>query len=522
MPAALDLPAAAAEPLPPAPAGSEPSAPDAPSADGASSSAGEGADAETAIDGEPDSGAGTLKPDKGDPSATDGASPKGEGDVEAGDAVVEDAKPPAPPALDYPDDSKLGYGAVVILANFSILFLAAGLQYSSGVFIRNYYTLQYFGPGTSYSVIAFLGSLIGLGFPLFGPIAGTVSAYFGPRPVVLVMVTVQALGLIIASLAPSVALMLVFQGLVFGLGECFVYIAGIAALQQYFLKRRGLAIGLAVSGSGFGGLALSSVTQILIDNLGIPWTLRTLGLALLGVGLVGGALMRPRVPSGRQAHKEAGVRLLPKLDFSVFRNKYFVVLYVSSAISNFGYFVPFYFISSYSTSIGLSANLSSLALGIMNGASAFGRIGMGGIADRIGYLNAFTISQLTTPIAILLIWSFAKSFGVIVLFSIVYGFAAGGFISIMPPMMVSLFGGGSGLVAMLGMQMSSGLVASLAGPPIAGAITDANTVVLPDGTRQVTTWLPTIMYAGFTMLVGNLALIWIRGDRTGWKLAAKI
>lgn len=64
-------------------------------------------------------------------------------------------------------------------------------------------------------------------------------------------------------------------------------------------------------------------------------------------------------------------------------------------------------------------------------------------------------------------------------------------ISIMPPMIVSLFGGGDA-VAMLGMQMSSGLIASIAGPPLAGLITDHNTVILADGTKEIY-WIPTIV-----------------------------
>jgi MFS family permease len=91
----------------------------------------------------------------------------------------------------------------------------------------------------------------------------------------------------------------------------------------------------------------------------------------------------------------------------------------------------------------------------------------------------------------------------------------------MPAMINSLFGGGAGLVAILGMQMSSGLVASIAGPPIAGAITDSNTTINADGTKTVD-WLETILYAGLVMLVGNVALIWIRGDKTKWKFITKI
>lgn len=205
----------------------------------------------------------------------------------------------------------------------------------------------------------------------------------------------------------------------------FLDLGCVNSIQQYFLRRRGLAIGLAVSGSGFGGLALSSVTQILIDHVGIPWSLRILGIALATIGVCCGMLLRPRITPLFQKGKQEGVRVLPKLDFTVFKNTYFLVLYISGAVSGFGYFIPFYMISSYGTSIGLSATLASLALGLMNGASAFGRIALGYIGDRLGYLNAFIICQLGTPLVVLLIWPFAYNFGVLALFGMLYGFFAG-------------------------------------------------------------------------------------------------
>lgn len=47
-----------------------------------------------------------------------------------------------------------------------------------------------------------------------------------------------------------------------------------SAPSQWFSKRRGIATGLAVSGSGLGGLAMSLVSQELLSHVGFAWTMR--------------------------------------------------------------------------------------------------------------------------------------------------------------------------------------------------------------------------------------------------------
>ncbi|KAI9002039.1 major facilitator superfamily domain-containing protein [Hyaloraphidium curvatum] len=438
------------------------------------------------------------------------------GDPEKGDGVEEEQPKPGQGLKDFPDG---GYGIVIVIANFLALFMSCGLQYAAGVYIRSYFYTQYFGPQTSYFVISFVGSLNAVAFPAFAPFTGSLCSYLGPRIVVITGGVIQGISLILASLATQPWQMLLSQGLMFGIGEVLVYMGGVAVIQQWFLRKRGLAIGLALSGSGFGGLAMSAVCQLLIDRFGFPWSLRIIGFLTLGVVVCCGALMTPRIKPGFRTGKVAGKRL-PILDFSVFKNKHFVVFYVSGALSMMGYFVPFLYMSSYATSKGISASLSALALGLMNGASAVGRIIGGYAGDKVGYMNAFTACQLVTPVVVLCIWPFANTFGAVVAVSVLYGLGAGGYISVMPPMVLSVFGGGEA-VAILGMQMSSGLMGSLAGPPIAGLITDSHTTTLPDGTKSID-WIPTIMYAGAFLLAGNVLLVWIRGDKTGWKLRYKI
>lgn len=44
---------------------------------------------------------------------------------------------------------------------------------------------------------------------------------------------------------------------------------------QWFHRRRGLALGIVSSGSGFGGLVLPFIVGALNDAVGIAWLVRT-------------------------------------------------------------------------------------------------------------------------------------------------------------------------------------------------------------------------------------------------------
>ncbi len=72
-----------------------------------------------------------------------------------------------------------------------------------------------------------------------------------------------------------------------GLGVGCAYVPAIGAVQRWFVRRRGFASGLAVSGIGVGTLVMPPLASFLIGNLGWRGAYLTLGTlaAILGGGL---------------------------------------------------------------------------------------------------------------------------------------------------------------------------------------------------------------------------------------------
>jgi MFS family permease len=97
------------------------------------------------------------------------------------------------------------------------------------------------------------------------------------------------LGLCAASFAQSLIQVYAAYGLGVGLGVGCAYVPAIGAVQRWFLRRRGFASGLAVSGIGVGTLAMPPLATMLIASFG--WRDAYLVLGALAVVVGGGAAL---------------------------------------------------------------------------------------------------------------------------------------------------------------------------------------------------------------------------------------
>ena len=83
-----------------------------------------------------------------------------------------------------------------------------------------------------------------------------------------------------------------FLLLVAGIGFGFMYLPAIVMVGYYFDKRRALATGIAVCGSGIGTVILAPLASVLLQQFGWAGTNIVLAGVILN-GLVFGAFYRP-------------------------------------------------------------------------------------------------------------------------------------------------------------------------------------------------------------------------------------
>lgn len=96
---------------------------------------------------------------------------------------------------------------------------------------------------------------------------------FGFRLVACAGSVVAGLSFAVASLAMSVEFLYVFIGVLGGIGMGLVYVPAVVAVGFYFEKRRALATGIAVCGSGIGTFVLAPFTTWLLGYYGWRGTL---------------------------------------------------------------------------------------------------------------------------------------------------------------------------------------------------------------------------------------------------------
>jgi MFS family permease len=103
--------------------------------------------------------------------------------------------------------------------------------------------------------------------------------------------------------------------------------------------------------------------------------------------------------------------------------------------------------------------------------SLIGRFAIGGIADRLGHVNAL-VAICAGMGALFLLWWVSASFSLLAVFAFAFGTLYGGFVALMPTVCMDIFGPKS-LSTILGSVYTAAGLGTLIGPTFAGASFDA-------------------------------------------------
>ena len=350
-------------------------------------------------------------------------------------------------------------GWVQVGAALVSMLTVFGVGYSFGAFFES--ITAEFGAGSGATALVF-SITISLSFVL-GPFTGAAADRFGPRPVLLTGAAALTGGLLITSQATSIVMAYVTYGMGVGLAIACGYVPMVALVGGWFVERRALALGMSVAGIGLGTLLGSPLSAALIEATSWRTT-----FVIYGIG--GGVLLclvaviaRP----GPAAQPSSGLRpfreLLGIRDFSL--------LYTSMLCVTFGLFVPFVFLASYAEDRGAEPVAAASLVGLIGGASVVGRLGLGGLADRVGTVRLYRGSFIAVAFGHVVWFLAGERFWMLVVYAVVLGIGYGGVIAI-GPAVVALRFGLEGIGGVLGTLYTSAAVGSLAGPPLAGLLID--------------------------------------------------
>ncbi|KAK3107134.1 hypothetical protein FSP39_007911 [Pinctada imbricata] len=209
-----------------------------------------------------------------------------------------------------------GWGWVIVAASLFCNIIVDGIGYSYGVLLPEF-TRYFQEPRSKTSLI---GSLQVGTYLCAGPIVSGLTNKFGCRPVTIAGSIVACLGFLIASFAGSVNILILTYGFLGGFGFGLIYLPAIVSVGFYFEKRRAMATGIAVCGSGVGTFIFSPVNSEMIAHM--DW--RNMLMIHAGIvlnGAVCGMLMRPLEPPKRKKRKVPDKSVIEKAKQEAIRNR---------------------------------------------------------------------------------------------------------------------------------------------------------------------------------------------------------
>lgn len=208
------------------------------------------------------------------------------------------------------------------------------------VFVTNFFSLSFIFFSIS-NISAWVGSLAtGIMFFL-GPLTTSLCERLGCRIVTICGGIICILGLLSSSMATSLFPLYFTYGVMFGTGTSLCYFPTIIVLSKYFKRRIAVVNGLVTAGSGVGTLVIGPVVQMLFLRFQYSNSFRIVA-GIFSLVLLCGASYRP-VPAKYSQYNDVtdknGAKKL--FDWSIFKNKGYVIWVVSLGIFQLGYFVPF-------------------------------------------------------------------------------------------------------------------------------------------------------------------------------------
>lgn len=193
----------------------------------------------------------------------------------------------APAPQPTPPDG--GWGWVIVVFSFISNMIVDGILYTFGIL---YVELLIEFPDAGKGQIALIGSLLSGLYLIGGPIVSACVNKFGCRAVAIAGSIITATAFIISSFAKSVDVLLAAYGVFGGFGFGMLYMPSIIMVSVYFDKRRAMATGIAVCGSGIGTFVFAPLVTALNDEYGWRGTTLILGGIMLN-GIACGAVYWP-------------------------------------------------------------------------------------------------------------------------------------------------------------------------------------------------------------------------------------
>lgn len=415
-----------------------------------------------------------------------------------------------------PSRPRFFYGWVVVAVAFVTMAVAISARTSFSLLFPE--ILNEFGwsrglTAGAYS-LGFVASIVML------PLVGSLMERVGPRVVIPLGALMVGGGFVMLTVITDPIGLYVAMGLLIVNGSmCMSYIVHSMFLTNWFVRNRGLAVGIAFSGVGVGALVLLPLFQSIIDTNGWRGACLQMAIVVCVVIIPLNIMfqrMRPQdmglLPDGEQvaergtAAQPAGNDLIinhawVNTDWTVMR-ALSTVRFWAMFIAMFGALFCWYALQAHQTKFlidrGFDPVFAATMLGMVAVFGIFGGIGIGALSDKIGRELAWTLSMAGFGVTSVLFVMIIKSPSVELVYLAVaaQGLFGYGMSAVFGAIISEVFAG-KRVASILAFMALGGNLGGGAGPWVLGASYDAY------GSYEIGFWI----CWGVSIL--SIACIWI-------------
>jgi MFS family permease len=263
------------------------------------------------------------------------------------------------------------------------------------------------------------------------------------------------------------------------------YIPVTNLMTRWFVRRRGLAMGIAMTGIGLGGFLLPNVTSFLVRSVGWRFTYRIFGAALwvillpvIAVWVYGDPSDKGLKPEGEEdtGNVSPGTEcdstvtegLTAREAFALPRFWLIGLADVTQAIPVMA--LGLYMVD-YSIGAGIEESVAAFAFSSISAAAMLGTILAGPVGDRISRRLLVPLCYGLPALAVFSLFDL-KSPAPLFIYTLFAGLCTGGRTALWPILVSDCFGNRS-YSTVLGFLIIFYSIGSIIGPPLAGRISDA-------------------------------------------------
>jgi MFS family permease len=316
-----------------------------------------------------------------------------------------------------------------------------------------------------------ISSAFGIGaitVAIFSPGIGMLLDRFPPRRIILPSIVVFSLAYMSLSMLTSDITRFYLTYFILGVvGNGTAQLSYTRAILTWFQKRRGLALAIALTGSGTGSIVVPLITQAVIQSYGWRAAYVVIGcIALLGIPLTAVFVRNRPIVLAQPGHAfSSGVSVTEAL-----RSSIFWILAALIMLEAFGSNGLLSHLAAMLTERGVSGGSAALALSVMGATGIVGRLTAGFLLDR--YFAPY-VSVLMLGIASfgILALSTATTATTALIGTSLLGYGLGSEADVVPYLVAQYFGR-KHFAALYGLTWTAYAVGGATGPVVVGYFYD--------------------------------------------------